>query len=190
MFKPTALYVKTHNKTGLKYFGKTTRLGCIHTYKGSGIHWRRHLKVHGNDYTTELLGIWQNKERLEKFATDFCTTNDVVKSVFWANMVLEQGLQGASNGETNIAKQIDVKAKMSQNSARNCKGLFGENHPSFKGWYVTPLGRFPSLSSAGKAHGISLQAIHQNIYGHKQTHGSWSKQYPPKDGWSFEPKDK
>ena len=24
MFKPTYLYVKTHNKTGLKYFGKTT----------------------------------------------------------------------------------------------------------------------------------------------------------------------
>ena len=87
MFKPTALYVKTHNKTGFKYFGKTTRLDCVHTYKGSGIHWQRHLKVHGNDYTTELLGIWQDSERMQKFAVEFCQNNDVVKSEKWANMV-------------------------------------------------------------------------------------------------------
>ena len=71
MFKPTALYIKTHNDTGFKYFGKTTRLDCIHSYKGSGIHWRRHLKVHGDSYTTELLGIWQDKYKYksqDKFA--------------------------------------------------------------------------------------------------------------------------
>lgn len=30
MFKTTALYVKKHNVTGFKYFGKTTRLQNIH----------------------------------------------------------------------------------------------------------------------------------------------------------------
>jgi hypothetical protein len=187
MIKPTALYVKTHNKTGFKYFGKTTRLDCIHTYKGSGIHWRRHLKVHGSDYTTELLGIWQDKNRLVDFAIKFCRQNDVVKSTKWANMVLEEGLQGASNGETNVAKRNDVKVKMSQNSAKNALGLFGENHPSFKGWYVTPLGRFASLREASEMHKTTIQNIHYGIYGYKYKNKTQEKFVKPRDGWSFEP---
>jgi hypothetical protein len=80
MFEATALYVKTHKSTGVKYFGKTTRLDCIHTYKGSGLHWRRHLKKHGSDYTTELLGIWQDQDRLVNYARKFCEENQIVKS--------------------------------------------------------------------------------------------------------------
>jgi hypothetical protein len=187
MFKITALYVKTHNKTGFKYFGKTTRLDCIHTYKGSGIHWRRHLKVHGNDYTTELLGIWHDKDRLVNFAVKFCEQNDIVKSPKWANIVLEEGLQGASSGETNVAKRDDVKAKMRQNSAKNVLGLFGENHPSFKGWYVTPLGRFASLREASLAHNTTLQNIHYGIYGYKYKYKNQEKFAKPRKGWKFEP---
>jgi len=187
MFKPTALYIKTHNSTGLKYFGKTTRLDCIHSYKGSGVHWRRHLKVHGDSYTTELLGIWQDKDRLVDYSKRFCKEHDVVNSKEWANIVLEEGLQGAANGETNIAKRIDVRAKMSESSARNCKGLFGEDHPSFKGWYITPLGKFDSLQSAAKAHGTSLQNIHYGIYGYKYKYKGQEKFAKPRLGWSFEP---
>lgn len=186
MFKPTALYIKTHEVTGLKYFGKTTRLDCIHSYKGSGIHWRRHLKVHGNGYTTELLGIWQDKDRLVKYATEFCLKNDVVKSEQWANMVLEEGLQGASNGETNISKRKDVRLKMSQNSAKNCKGLFGESHPSFKGWYVTPLGKFASLREAAEMHKTTLQNIYYGIFGYKYKYKCQEKFAKPRNGWSFE----
>jgi hypothetical protein len=187
MIKPTALYVKTHNKTGFKYFGKTTRLDCIHTYKGSGIHWRRHLKVHGNDYTTELLGIWQDKDRLVNFAIKFCKQNDIVKSTKWANMVLEEGLQGASSGETNVAKRDEVRAKMSQNSAKNVLGLFGENHPSFKGWYITPLGRFSSLREASEAHKTTIANIYSGIYGYKYKNKDQEKFVKPRKGWSFEP---
>lgn len=188
MFKATALYIKTHNKTGLKYFGKTTCLDRIPSYRGSGLHWRRHLKQHGADYTTELLGIWQNKERLVAYATKFCKEHDVVASKDWANMVVEEGLQGAVSGDGNIAKRADVREKMSKNSARNHLGKFGEHHPSFRGWYCTPQGKFPSLNAAALAHGISLQAVHQKIHGHTQKHGSWIRFYPPVDGWTFLPK--
>ena len=50
MFKPTYLYIKTHNITGLKYFGKTT--GDPYTYFGSGTKWLNHLNVYGKDVTT------------------------------------------------------------------------------------------------------------------------------------------
>jgi hypothetical protein len=188
MFETTALYVKTHNVTGFKYFGKTTRLQKIHSYKGSGVHWVRHLKKHGSNYTTELLGIWQNKERLVKFARKFCQENDVVKSSNWANIVLEEGLQGAANGETNVAQKLAVREKMKLNSAMNCKGLFGENHPSFKGWYITPLGRFSSLKEASKAHETSLQNIHYGIFGYKYKYKNQEKFAPPRKNWFFEPK--
>ena len=187
MFKTTALYVKTHNKTGFKYFGKTTCLSRVHTYKGSGIHWRRHLKIHGNDYTTELLGIWQDQERLKNFAIKFCQDNNVVKSEQWANMVLEEGLQGASNGDTNVSKRDDVRAKMSEHSAKNQLGKFGVNHPSFKGRYVTPLGKFDSLKSAADAHGTTLQNIHSGVYGYKYKYKGQEKFINPRNGWNFEP---
>ena len=187
MFKTTALYVKTHNVTGFKYFGKTTCLQKIHSYKGSGIYWVRHLKKHGSNYQTELLGIWQNKESLIKFAHKFCKEHDIVKSSDWANIVLEEGLQGASSGETNISKRADVQAKMSQNSARNCSGLFGKNHPSFTGWYITPLGRFASLREASLMHKTSLQNIYYGIYGYKYKYKCQEKFIKPRTGWSFEP---
>lgn len=189
MFEPTALYIKTHKSTGLKYFGKTTRLDCIHTYKGSGIHWRRHLKKHGADYTTELLGIWQDQERLVTYARKFCEDNKIVESEAWANIVLEEGLQGASNGETNISKRNDVRKKMSASSAKNCSGKFGKNHPSFKGWYITPLGRFASLNEAAEIHKTSLQNIYYGIHGYKWKYKGQVKFSPPRNGWFFEPKE-
>lgn len=188
MFETTALYVKKHNVTGFKYFGKTTRLQKIHSYKGSGVHWVRHLKKHGADYTTELLGIWQNEDRLIKFARKFCEENNVVKSLDWANMVLEEGLQGAANGETNVAKRLDVREKMRKNSAKNLLGVFGKDNPNFKGWYITPLGCFSSLKEASKAHETSLQNIHYGIFGYKYKYKDQEKFAPPRKGWSFKAK--
>ena len=41
------LYLKTHNKTGLKYLGYTKNDPM--KYKGSGKYWSNHIKIHGND---------------------------------------------------------------------------------------------------------------------------------------------
>ena len=40
-YTPSYLYVKTHNVTGLKYFGKTTRNPL--TTNGSGVYWKSHI---------------------------------------------------------------------------------------------------------------------------------------------------
>jgi hypothetical protein len=47
------LYLKTHVKTNLKYLGQTTQNPFV--YKGSGVYWTAHLKIHGNYIKTEIL---------------------------------------------------------------------------------------------------------------------------------------
>ena len=93
--KPTYLYIKQHNKTGLLYFGKTTNNPEI--YQGSGLHWLRHLKVHGaRDVTTLWYCLFTERDELVKFATLFSVSNNIVESVDWANLKPENGLDGGS----------------------------------------------------------------------------------------------
>lgn len=97
-FTPTYLYVKTHNITGLKYFGKT--IGNPMTYSGSGLYWKTHLKIHGNDVTTEVLGYFTDRDACVEAAEQFSTLNDIVNAKgddgmkVWANLIVENGLDG------------------------------------------------------------------------------------------------
>lgn len=84
------LYVKTHNKTGLKYLGKTNQKD-YHSYTGSGVYWIRHLEKHGYDYTTEILLETENKEELKETGLFFSRLFNVVKSKEWANLQEEKG---------------------------------------------------------------------------------------------------
>ena len=100
-FAYTALLVMTHNKTGLKYFCKTTRMNELNTYKGSGVHWKRHLRKHGRDVSVGVLGLYSDKERCMKAALDFSQENNIIASDQWANLIDENGLTGAGAGSAN-----------------------------------------------------------------------------------------
>ena len=100
-FAPTALLVMTHNVTGLKYFCKTTRLGFLHNYKGSGVYWKRHMRLHGRDVTVGILGVYFDKDRCVSAALNFSKQNDIVKNSEWANIIPENGLDGAGLGDAN-----------------------------------------------------------------------------------------
>ena len=64
------LYIKTHRKTGLKYFGKTTADDPF-TYQGSGKRWRRHLMKHGYDCDTEIYFQSESEEEILREALRF-----------------------------------------------------------------------------------------------------------------------
>ena len=91
------LYVKAHRKTGLKYFGKTTRENPV-SYRGSGKCWLRHLTKHGNDVETEIVGVFENFEEGMKFALEFSENNNIVESNEWANLIPENGFDGGRSG--------------------------------------------------------------------------------------------
>jgi hypothetical protein len=112
MFKPTYLYIKRHNKTGLRYFGKTTYNPL--KYKGSGKHWHAHLKKHGNDVSTIWYRLFYTQIELTEFALSFSAKHDIVKSKRWANILIENGLDGGPPGLTHseTARKNMSKARM------------------------------------------------------------------------------
>jgi hypothetical protein len=103
-FKPTWLCVKQHNKTGLKYFCKTTKIDPI-KYLGSGDYWLKHLEKHGKDVTTIWCRLYTNKETLVEEALSFSKYHDIVKArnkdgkKIWANAIDEDGLHGFPVGQ-------------------------------------------------------------------------------------------
>ena len=91
---PIYLYVKTHNKTGLKYLGKTISIDP-HLYQGSGTVWRRHIKKHGYDVTTEILLKTNDPKELKEVGIYYSNLWNIVESKDFANIVPEMGDGGA-----------------------------------------------------------------------------------------------
>lgn len=87
------LYVKTHNKTGLKYLGKTSK--DPYKYLGSGLYWLRHLAKHGNDVSTEILLETEDKNEIKEKGLYYSTLWNVKESSDWANLTNEEGTGGA-----------------------------------------------------------------------------------------------
>jgi hypothetical protein len=117
-FKPTYLYIKQHNITGLKYFGKTTAEDPSQ-YLGSGILWRRHLEKYGNNVTTTIYGYFTDKNLLIKEALTFSKNNNIVKSKDWANLQEENGVGGGDNSASfteESRKKISERHKGVNNS--------------------------------------------------------------------------
>jgi hypothetical protein len=83
------LYIKTHNKTGLKYLGKTTK--NPYTYLGSGVDWKIHLKEHGEEHSTLVIQECQTNQELNKWGRYYSNLWNVSESIEWANRIPETG---------------------------------------------------------------------------------------------------
>jgi len=111
----TYVYVKKHNITGLKYFGKTQRAD-VSLYKGSGKYWQNHIRKYGYNVTTEIVLKSDDKEELRSFCLEFSKLNNVRESSEWANLQEENGLDGNPVG---IVFTEEHRKKLSKNSAKN-----------------------------------------------------------------------
>lgn len=164
MFAPTALLVMQHNVTGLKYFCKSSRLHELKYYKGSGKYWKRHRATHGNDITVGVLGIFYDKDRCQQVATQFSKDNDIVKSEEWANLIEENGLDGAGVGEANHGygkPSPCIGQKRPQTSAK----LMGELNPMW--------GKPSPQRGVAKPKGKDSP-----LYGRKRPEGGGKKPHP------------
>lgn len=89
------LYVKQHNKTGLKYLGKTVK-SDPDKYQGSGKIWKSHIKKYGYDVTTDILKICETQEELKYWGEYYSDLWNIVESTEWANLIPEKGDGGAT----------------------------------------------------------------------------------------------
>jgi hypothetical protein len=100
IYKPTWLYIKQHNQTGLKYFGITIQDPL--KYIGSGSYWKSHLKIHGKDISTVWYCLFLSKEDLINCATLWSTLWNIVNEKdktgkkSWANEKPETGIAGGA----------------------------------------------------------------------------------------------
>jgi hypothetical protein len=119
-FNKTYLYIKTHNITGLKYFGKTTK--DPYKYKGSGIYWTKHIKKYGYDVITEIIGIFEDRYECETIAISFSKSNDIVNSNLWANLIEENGLDGGDTGGSRTRNYKPMSDETKQKLSLSKKG--------------------------------------------------------------------
>lgn len=125
------LYVKTHNKTGLKYLGKTIQ--DPNKYKGSGLYWTRHIKEHGYDVTTEVIFSTDCPKEFSEYASSYSKKHNIVESDSWANFREETGHGGFSKedalkGYENSLKNF-TKDKLSEMGKKGYqKALSHLNH--------------------------------------------------------------
>ena len=110
---PTYLCIKQHSVTKLKYFCKTVKKDPI-KYLGSGTHWLRHIKKHGKQFVETIwLSDLYYDTSITEHALHFSRENSIVESTDWANLILENGLDGAPSGNIRPKTSDETKAKMS-----------------------------------------------------------------------------
>jgi len=83
------LYLKTHKDTNLKYLGQTTQ--NPYKYRGSGVHWMRHIKLHGNNVSTEVLYETECRDELSEIALHYSKIWNITESSEFANLMEENG---------------------------------------------------------------------------------------------------
>lgn len=91
------LYIKQHNVTKLKYFGKTTR--NPYTYNGSGKYWKQHISKHGLEISTLHVYEFDDLVKCRDFALEFSKVNNIVESAEWANLKFENGCDGGDTSQ-------------------------------------------------------------------------------------------
>lgn len=112
------LMVKIHRQTGLMYLCQTTRSDYI-SYSGSGVYWKRHLKIHGNNVYTIVLKYCDTKEEIKKWGAHYSEMWKVVDAIdqngnkIWANLKPEEGQGQSSETAKIINNRPETRAKNS-----------------------------------------------------------------------------
>lgn len=106
-FKPTYLYIKQHTITGKLYFGKTVK--NPEKYLGSGLHWKAHIKKHGNEHVVNLwYYLFDSMNECISFALEFSNKMNIVESDQWLNLTVENSISG---GAIPACHSVEAKSK-------------------------------------------------------------------------------
>jgi hypothetical protein len=171
-FAPTALLVMKHKVTGMQYFCKTTQLDILTSYQGSGHYWKRHIKKHGWNVEVGVLGLYFDKDRCVNAAKEFSEKYKIGKNKEWANLIAENGLDGAPAGKDH---PMYGRTHPDKGSKRPHVGKFGADNPMF--------GKVGAMKGVARPKGKDSP-----LYGRKRPEGGGKKPHPVigmKDGKEY-----
>lgn len=126
------LYLKTHNKTGLKYLGYTKQ--DPHIYKGSGKYWSSHIKKYGYDVITEILFQSEDIDEISAKGSYYSKLWAIVENSEFANLCEEDGNRLFGRANINFRghpQSKETRLKISENNGLGNKGKTGKDHPAF-----------------------------------------------------------
>jgi hypothetical protein len=130
------LYIKTHNITGLKYLGQTSKQDP-YSYCGSGKDWKPHINEYGADISTEILASCETKHELNSLGRFYSTYYRITTAVddygnrIWANRIPETGGGTTPSLETREKLRIQQLGKKKplrtvdhkNNISKSCTGI-------------------------------------------------------------------
>jgi hypothetical protein len=108
----------------MKYFGKTIKDPT--SYMGSGKYWKRYIKKYGIEYinTIWISEPFTNKLLISEYALLISEHWDIVNSKGWANLKVENGLDGGSDLGHKKSEQGRLNITKASQGSRN--GMFGK----------------------------------------------------------------
>jgi hypothetical protein len=156
----------------------------------STVYWL-HFKEHTDIFNQGYIGVTPNlKKRIREHKFKFKN--------LWEKIIVKQLVIADNDYCYEIEKKLRPQRNIGWNKAsggfRNNImhgkenpnfGMFGENAPNFKGWYITPMGKFDSTEEIGKLFGFSKSTILRKCKGRK-VNGRFLQ---PQNGWAFMQKD-
>jgi hypothetical protein len=130
-----SLYIKRHMDTGLKYLGVTTKDPYL--YLGSGLYWTAHLKAHGKNIITCVVGVFDDIEECSKAGLKCSKEFNVVNSKEWANIKPENAKQGWVPGMSQTQESIRkrVLKLVGQKRTEETKQKISESRRGEKHWH-------------------------------------------------------
>lgn len=175
------------------YYGKGTRERA-YTKNCRNPDWH---KVAENGYKVEILAYWPTHEEAldhEKFLI-WCAKDMGISLV---NMTAGgQGMLGFKpwlgkkhKPESLLKMSLAQKGQKRRPSIKFSLANSKTNNPAWGGYWITPEGRFETAKDAAKHYGIDDKTVVSRCKGYTYKLVGGLKQYPPKDGWFFEPKEK
>tara|TARA_B110000495_G_C22952444_1_gene557821 strand:+ start:571 stop:1155 length:585 start_codon:yes stop_codon:yes gene_type:complete len=110
------LYLKTHNRTGLKYLGYTKQ--DPYTYKGSGVLWLKHIKEYTNDVSTAILYQTEDADSIPSVGIHLSDVYNIVNNPWFANLKIESGPHLFFGNHSLAAKRKMSEKKLNYSAER------------------------------------------------------------------------
>lgn len=103
------------------YFGKTNK-ATPEVYKGSGKYWTNHIKKYGIEHVETLwYCLFVEEDTIKMFAEQFSLSNNIVQSKEWANLKIENGLDGGRAGGWKHTPEIKSVMSLRKKGTRFTK---------------------------------------------------------------------